>query len=135
MGPSMLQETSVARKPWSLIQLRVGSGLLTPEPAGTRYAQRSSGGIPLEPGDVLARARLLWARGIGPLLEWRGQRIDRGLDRVMLDEGLASTLRTKIAEISSIIAEQQTHLGTLHECRIASSERVRSGSESEPGKQ
>jgi hypothetical protein len=34
----------------------------------------------------------------------------------MLDGGISSTLREKIAEIDTLIAEQKTSLGVLREC-------------------
>jgi excisionase family DNA binding protein len=62
-------------------------------------------------GDLADAAKKEWERGSAALVGFYER-----LERVMFDGGIPSTLRVKIAEIDSLIAEQQANLGVLREC-------------------
>jgi hypothetical protein len=66
--------------------------------------------------DQAATAQSEWQRGSEALLAFNER-----LERVMLDGGISSLLRVKIAEIDTLIVEQQAGLGAFRECRISSS--------------
>ena len=62
-------------------------------------------------GRLADAAKKEWERGATSLLAFHER-----LQGLMLDGGISSTLREKIAEIDTLIAEQKTSLGVLREC-------------------